>query len=113
MRGYKDISLWVLSLGQKAGSGFRCRKHNGQYEVPSLTVIQPALVRINPMLLGQALHSWNTQFGLIDESLTIDDKTMCSVFDIDDRQTHTMSAIGYQTGHYYAQKSRYIANRRQ
>ncbi len=45
MRGYKDISLWVNSLGQKARSRFRCRKRNGHYEVPSVAVIRRALIR--------------------------------------------------------------------
>ncbi|MCU7903921.1 MAG: transposase family protein, partial [Candidatus Thiodiazotropha sp. (ex Lucinoma aequizonata)] len=35
MRGYKDISIWVQSLGDKARSRFRCRKRKGKYEVPS------------------------------------------------------------------------------
>jgi hypothetical protein len=104
MRGYKDISLWSQSLGQKARSRFRCRKRSGQYEVPSLTVIRLALVRVNPEQLDQALRTWNTQYGLIDESLAIDGKTMCNAIDTDGRQTHIMSAIGHQTGHCYAQK---------
>jgi hypothetical protein len=99
MRGYKDISLWAQSLGQKARSRFRCRKRNGQYEVPSLTVIRLALVSVNPMQLDQALNRCNTQYGLIDESLAIDGKTMCNAIDIDGRQTHIMSAIGHQSGH--------------
>ncbi|MCU7882156.1 MAG: hypothetical protein KZQ66_14310 [Candidatus Thiodiazotropha sp. (ex Lucinoma aequizonata)] len=30
MRGYKDISIWVESLGDKARSRFRCRKRKGK-----------------------------------------------------------------------------------
>lgn len=104
MRGYKDISLWAQSLGQKARSRFRCRKRDGQYEVPSLTVIRLALVRVDPDQLDQALQVWNSQYGLIDESLAIDGKTMCNAIDVDGRQTHIMSAIGHQSGHCYAQK---------
>lgn len=104
MRGYKDISLWVESLGQNARSRFRCRKRNGRYEVPSLTVIRRALVGVDPAQLELALNAWNTQFGLMDESLAIDGKTMCNAIDHEGKQTHIMRAIGHQSGHCYAQK---------
>lgn len=104
MRGYKDISLWAESLGQNARSRFRCRKRNGKYEVPSLTVIRRALISVDPTQLDQALYAWNAQYGLMDESLAIDGKTMCNAIDHEGRQTHIMSAIGHQSGHCYAQK---------
>ncbi len=104
MRGYKDISLWVKSLGQNARSRFRCRKRDGVYEIPSLTVIRRALIDVDPQQLDQALHAWNAQYGLIDESLAIDGKTMCNAIDSDGKQTHIMSAIGHQSGHCYTQK---------
>lgn len=104
MRGYKDISLWVQSLGQKARSRFRCRKRNGQYEVPSLTVIRRALIGVAPEQIDQALNAWNAQYGAIDESLAIDGKTMCHALDDQGKQTHIMSAIGHQSGHCYTQK---------
>ena len=104
MRGYKDISLWVNSLGQKARSRFRCRKRNGYYEVPSLAVIRRALISIDPEQLDQALNAWNAQYGRVDESLAIDGKTMCNAIDDEGKQTHIMSAIGHQSGHCYTQK---------
>ncbi|MCF6262439.1 MAG: DUF4338 domain-containing protein [Xanthomonadales bacterium] len=104
MRGYKDISIWVQSLGQKARSRFRCRKRNGLYEVPSLSVIRAALINIKPAQLDEALSHWNAQYGQIDESLAIDGKIMCGAMDEDGRQTHIMSAIGHQSGHCYTQK---------
>ncbi len=104
MRGYKDISLWVQSLGQKARSRFRCRKRNGHYETPSLTVIRRALIGVDPEQLDRALTAWNAQYGLIDESLAIDGKTMCNAIDHESKQTHIMSAIGHQSSHCYAQK---------
>lgn len=104
MRGYKDISLWVHSLGQKARSRFRCRKRDGHYEVPSLTVIRLALIGVDPEQLDQALTAWSAQYGLIDESLAIDGKTMCNAIDHDGKQTHIMSAIGHESGHCYTQK---------
>jgi hypothetical protein len=104
MRGYKDISIWVKSLGQKARSRFRCRKRNGTYEVPSVTVIRNALIGVAPEQLDRALSAWNAQYGRIDESLAIDGKTMCNAMDDESRQTHIMSAIGHQSGQCYTQK---------
>ncbi len=104
MRGYKDISLWAQSLGQKARSRFRCRKRDGHYEVPSLSVIRLALVHVKPEQLDQALCTWNNQYAQVDESLAIDGKTMCGALDDEGKQTHIMSAIGHQSGHCYAQK---------
>lgn len=104
MRGYKDISLWVQSLGQKGRSRFKCRKRNGQYEVPSRTVIRNALIGVEPEQLDQALSAWNAQYGHLDESLAIDGKTMCNAIDEQGRQTHIMSAIGHQSGQCYTQK---------
>ncbi len=104
MRGYKDISLWVQSLGQKTRSRFRCRKRNGHYEVPSLSVIRRILIGVVPEQLDQALNAWNAQYGLIDESLAIDGKTMCNAINHEDKQSHIMSAIGHQSGHCYTQK---------
>ena len=104
MRGYKDISIWAQSLGQKARSRFRCRKREGVYEVPSVTVIRNALIGVDPQQLDRALGAWNAQYGQIDESLAIDGKTMCNAIDDDARQTHIMSAIGHQSGQCYTQK---------
>jgi hypothetical protein len=104
MRGYKDISLWVQSLGQKARSRFRCRKRNGIYEVPSRTVIRNTLIGVDPDQLDYALRAWNLQYGCLDESLAIDGKTMCNAIDEDGRQTHIMSAIGHESGQCYTQK---------
>lgn len=104
MRGYKDISVWVEALGQKARARFRCRKRNGRYEVPSCTVIRNALIGVDPEQLDRALSAWNRQYGQIDESLAIDGKTMCNAIDEKDHQTHIMSAIGHQSGRCYTQK---------
>ena len=104
MRGYKDIAIWVQSLGQKARSRFRCRKRDGRYEVPSRTVIRNALIGADPDQLDHALSAWNAQYGQIDESLAIDGKTMCNAIDENAHQTHIMSAIGHQSGQCYTQK---------
>ena len=81
MRCYKDISLWVESLGQKARSRFTCRKRNGIYQVPSRTVIRNALIGVNPDQLDDALRAWNMQYDCLDESLAIDGKTVCNAID--------------------------------
>ena len=104
MRGYKDISLWVQSLGNNARSRFKCRKRNGRYEVPCRTVIRHVLIRVDPEQLDRALNAWNAQYGSLDESLAIDGKTMCNAIDDKGRQTHIMSAIGHESGQCYAQK---------
>lgn len=104
MSGYKDISIWIKELGQKARSRFRCRKRNGRYEVPSLTVVRHALVRVDPEQLDRALNAWNAQYACLDESLAIDGKTMCNAIDEKGRQTHIMSAIGHDSGRCYTQK---------
>ena len=49
MVGYKNISLLMDALGQKARSRFRCRKREGKYEVPSRTVIRHALICVNSL----------------------------------------------------------------
>ena len=104
MRGYKDIFIWVKALGQKARSRFRCRKRNGVYEIPSLTVIRNVLIGVDPEQLNSALNAWNAQYGQMDESLAIDGKTMCNAIDDNGDQTHIMSAIGHQSGQCYTQK---------
>lgn len=104
MRGYKDISLWIQSLGNNARSRFRCRKRNGRYEVPCRTVIRNILISVDPEQLDRALNAWNAQYGSLDESLAIDGKTMCNAIDDKGRQTHIMSAIGHESGQCYAQK---------
>lgn len=104
MRGYKDIALWVKSLGNKARSRFQCRKRNGRHEVPSRTVIRNALINVDPEQLDLALNAWNTQYGRLDESLAIDGKTMCNAIDDKGRRTHIMSVIGHESGQCYTQK---------
>ncbi len=104
MRGYKDISLWVQSLGNNARSRFRCRKRHGRYEAPCRTVIRNILIQVDPEQLDRALNAWNAQYGSLDESLAIEGKTMCNAMDDKGRQTHIMSAIGHASGQCYAQK---------
>lgn len=105
MRGYKAIHLWVEQLGQKALARFRCRWRNGKYEAPSRTVIRNVLIGVSPDQLNRALVGWNEQYGLEDESLTIDGKTMCNAIDEESgRQTHIISAVGHESGVCYAQK---------
>ena len=103
-RGYKAISDWAQSLGQKALGRFRCRYRQGQYWVPSESILRDVLIRVNPGELDQAFQNWNAHYGAVDESLAIDGKTMRNAIDDTDRQIHIMSAIGHQTKQCYTQK---------
>lgn len=103
-RGYKAISDWAESLGDKARQRFGCRRTHGQWLVPSEYVIRDLLIRVDPQHLDRALRRWNEVFAPHDESLAIDGKTMCNALDEQGRQTHIMSAIGHQTKSCYTQK---------
>ena len=104
MRGYRAISDWADSLGQKARERFHCRRENDRYVVPSLYVIRDCLVRVNPSDIDSALKRWNETYGKEDKGLAIDGKTMCNALDEEGRQTHIMSAVGHQTKTCYTQK---------
>ncbi len=104
MRGYKAISDWAGSLGQKARERFRCRREHGRYVVPSEYVIRDVLIRVDPSHLDRALQRWNGAYGKQDQSLAIDGKTMCNAIDDQGYQTHIMSAVGHETKNCYTQK---------
>lgn len=104
MRGYKAISDWADSLGQKARERFRCRYEKGRFVVPSEYVIRDVLIRVDPVHLDAALQRWNEAHGKQDESLAIDGKTMCNAIDSQGYQTHIMSAVGHETKTCYTQK---------
>jgi len=103
-RGYKDISTWANSLGQKARINFRCRRENGKRVVPSLSIIRNVMIGVEPEYLEAALQHWTAIYGEKDTSLAIDGKTMRGSMDSDGHQTHIMSAIGHHTQDCYAQK---------
>ncbi|MCK8600831.1 Druantia anti-phage system protein DruA [Desulfoferrobacter suflitae] len=104
MRGYKAITDWANSLGQKARERFRCRVENGRCVVPSEYVFRNVLIRVDPLDLDHALQNWNKTHGEKDESLAIDGKVMRNAIDEQGYQTHIMSAIGHQTKNCYTQK---------
>jgi hypothetical protein len=104
MRGYLAIWDWANSLGQNARERFRCRRENGRYIVPSLSIIRDVLIRVKPVHLDRALQRWNQAYGQADESLAIDGKIMCNAIDDQGHQTHVMSAIGHQSKTCYTQK---------
>ncbi len=78
MRGYQAISDWAESLSQNALERFGCRRRNGKYVVPSLSIIRNILISVDPIDLDRALQLWNQRYGQQDESLAIDGKTMCN-----------------------------------
>ncbi len=104
MRGYKAIAEWAASLGQQARERFGCRRENGRYFVPSESVIRDCLVRMEPGMLDQALNDWNRAWGMQDDALAMDGKTMKNAVDEDGRQTHIMSLVGHGSKTCYAQK---------
>lgn len=104
MRGYRAISDWAQSLGQKARRRFGCRRQGDRYVVPSEYVIRNVLIRVQPADLDRALRRWNEAYAGEDESLAIDGKTMCNALDDQGRPTHIMSVVGHQTQACYTQK---------
>ena len=104
MRGYKAISDWTKALSPTARARFGCYYSHRKNSVPSESTIRSVLIRINPVELDQALQGWNAQYGVIDESLAIDGKTMRNAIDDDGRQIHIMGAVGHQSKQSYTQK---------
>lgn len=104
MRGYKAIGEWAASLGQAARRRFGCRRENGQYVVPSTSVLRDCLIRIEPGALDQALAAWNKTWGTQDSALAMDGKTMKNAIDDDGNQDPIMSLVGHESSCCYAQK---------
>jgi len=104
MRGYRAISDWAQSLGQKSRQRFGCRREKGRYVVPSESIIRNVLIRVDPSRLDRALQRWNEIYAAQDESLAIDGKTMCNALDEQGHPTHVMSVIGHETKICYTQK---------
>ncbi len=104
MRGYKAISDWAQALSPRARARFKCRCRKKEFLVPSEGTIRNVLIRVEPNKLDQALQHWNEQYGITDESLAIDGKTMCNAIDDEGRQTHIMSAVGHTSKQCYTQK---------
>ena len=104
MRGYKAIAEWANALGQHARERFGCRRENRRYVVPSEFVIRDCMIRIEPGALDRALNVWNQAWGIHDEALAMDGKTMKNALDEDGNQTHIMSVVGHESKRCYAQK---------
>jgi len=104
MRGYKAIGGWAKALGQKARERFGCRRENGRYVVPSEFVIRDCLIRIEPGALDGALNAWNQVWGMHDDVLAIDGKTMKNALDEAGHQTHIMSVVGHDSKSCHTQK---------
>jgi len=104
MKGYKAMSDWANSLGQKSRARFRCRREDGRRVVPSEFVLRDVLIRVDPAELDSAFCRWNDTYGEQDESLAIDGKTMCNAIDEEGHQTHIMSVVGHESNRCYTQK---------
>jgi len=104
MRGYRAISDWAQSLGQKSRERFGCRRQGGRYVVPSESILRDVLIRVEPAHLDSALQRWNEVHVRQDETLAIDGKTMCNALDAEGHPTHVMSVVGHQSKICYTQK---------
>lgn len=104
MRGYKAIADWAQSLSPRARQRFRCRYVNGQFLVPSESIIRDVMIRVEPKALDGALQRYNQAFGQQDSTLAIDGKTMRNALDSNDHQTHVMSVVGHHSKICYTQK---------
>lgn len=104
MRGYKAIAEWANALGQPARERFGCRRENGRYVVPSESIIRDCLIRIEPETLDRVLNLWNQAWGVQDDALALDGKTMKNALDENGNQAHIMSVIGHDSKRCYAQK---------
>ena len=104
MRGYKAFHQWAESLGQAARARFGCRKEGGRYVVPSEFVIRDCLVRIEPGALDAALTQWSQTWGVGDDALAMDGKTMKQAVDAQGQQTHILSVVGHDSLACHAQK---------
>lgn len=104
MRGYRAISDWAESLGQKARARFRCRVEEGRRVVPSESVIRDVLIRVDPVDLDRALQRWNQTYGQADESLALDGKTMCNAVDEQGHRTHILGVVGHHSKNCHTQK---------
>lgn len=108
MRGYQAMAEWAADLGQVARARFGCRRvrnDNGKihYEAPSQFVIRDCLVRIDPDAVNAAFAAWQQAWGIQDEPLAIDGKTMKGAINAESRQTHMLSLVGHDSEHCYAQ----------
>lgn len=104
MKGYKAMAGWAQDLGQKARERLGCRRVEGQYIVPSESIIRDVLMRVDPAVLDGALQKWNAAFAPQDKCIAVDGKTMCNAIDDKGQQTHIMSAVGHQSAVCYTQK---------
>ncbi len=103
-KGFSGIYDWAMSLSPRARIRFQCRFKKGQYLVPCASTFREVLVRIDPQELNRALQDWNEQYGVQDESLAIDGKTMRNAVDEEGHRVHIMSAIGHSSKQCYSQK---------
>lgn len=96
MRDYKAMAIWARNLSQKNREHFRRLYKDGIFKVPGESTIRRVLINVDPEELNKALNAWNNAYGVKDDSLAIDGKTMCNAIDEEGRQTHIMSAVGHQ-----------------
>ena len=72
--------------------------------MPSACVIRDCLVRIDPGALDRALQAWNTAWGMHDEAVAMDGKTMKNALDETGHRTHIMRVVGHDSKRCHTQK---------
>ena len=70
--GYRAISDWARSFGQKSRERFGCRRQQGRYVVLCEYIFRDVLIRVAPVHLDRALRRWNEVYAQKDETLAID-----------------------------------------
>ena len=104
-RGYKGIWVWSDELSQKNRRHFRLRLVKGKRLVPSITVIRNAITEVSPEALQEAVNTFCDQhFGLANETLAIDGKTLRGSLNEDDKQVQVINVVGHKSSRCYSKK---------
>lgn len=77
-RDCKAMGAWAAALTQVTRAALRCRFERPHYRVPSASVIQTVLDRVDKQRLEHALHRWNDQFAVYDATLKVDGRALLS-----------------------------------
>ena len=67
-------------------------------------MIRDCLIRVDPEALDLAMNTWNQAWGVQNEALAMDGKTMKNALDAEGNQTHIMSVVGHESKQCDAQK---------
>ncbi len=97
-RGYEAISDWAKHLSQAMRKRLACRKRGGRYLIPSRSTIYRFINAIDPCEVDKFLGMWMRSFGVDDQGIAIDGKTMRGTSKKKTEQIHVLSAVTHQEG---------------